>query len=827
MSDLQYSIQTNFTAGEYSPRMRGRVDFKKYENSVQKLLNFIPQLQGGATKRTGSYYAAEVKDSTLATRIIPFKFSTTQNYIIELGNLYMRFYRERGQVVRTGVNMSAATAANPVVITANAHGVANGEQFYVTGVVGMTELNNRRFTAANITPNTIELSGINGTAYTAYSSGGVVREIYEVATPWATADLAQLKFVQSADTLFVVHPSYQPRMITRTSDTSWTISLFDFKDGPYLDENITAVTMTPSGTTGSITITASSASFAATDVGRLVRIKHGGTWGNAKITAFTSTTVVDATVVSAFGATTAQTTWRLGAWSDTTGWPSVVTFFQQRLVFAANTRQVQTVWGSKTNDFNNFAPTDASGTVADTNGFTFTISDDQVNAIRWMKSDRNILQIGTSDSEHTMFGGTNSGSAAVTPSNVSIAKQSDFGSAQYVRVHKTSGSVIFIQPSGRKIRASVYDYRSDGYVASDITLPAEHITLTGVIDFDYQEEPTPTGWFALTNGQLVGFTYDAAQDVTAWHKHEMGGNGAVEYVSVIPNPDATFGDDVWILVQRTINGATKRYVEYLESAFEPDLNGQSSGFFVDGGISYNGYGEGTMTPGATSGTGVTFTASTSVFAATMVGRKIFQYSSTNELEVIGRATITGYTSPTQVTCTITTAFPAATAIAEGEWAVAAQTLSGFNHLDGATIYPCVDGATHPTVVPALGVVTLDNFYSEVHAGFTYNSDIQLWPPEGATRSRATSQGIEKKITEVTFGFHNTVYCEYGSSFTDLEAIMFRKGSDLMNAPVPLFTGLKRGNHLSVIDIEPSVCVRSNKPVPCTVLFIEQKVENYG
>ncbi len=827
MSDIQYAIQTNFTAGEYSPRMRGRVDFKKYENSVQKLLNFVPQLQGGATKRTGSYYAAEVKDSTLETRIIPFKFSTTQNYVIEIGNQYMRFYRQRGQVVRTGVNMSAATAANPVVITANSHGVANGEQFYITGVVGMTQLNNRRFTAANVTANTIELSGVNGTTYTAYSSGGVVNEIYEIATPWLTADLSQLKFVQSADTLFVVHPSYAPRIITRTSDTAWTITTLVQKDGPYLDENTTATTLTPSGTTGSVTITASTATFASTDVGRLIRMRQGGSWGWMTITAFGSSTSVTATIDGTLAASAAVTTWRLGAWSDTAGWPSVITFFQQRLVFAANTRQVQTVWGSKTNDFNNFAPTDAAGTVFDTSGFTFTISDDQVNAIRWMKADRNILQIGTSDAEYTMFGGTNSGSAAVTPTNVSIAKQSEFGSAQYVRVHKTSGSVIFVQPSGRKIRASVYDYRSDGYVASDITLPADHITLTGVVDFDYAEEPTPTGWFALTNGQLIGFTYDAGQDVTAWHKHEIGGNGAVEYVSVIPNPDETFGDDLWLVVKRTINGSTKRYVEYLESAFEPDLNGQSSGFFVDGGISYSGYGEGTVTPGATTGTGITFTASTSVFTASMVGRKIFQYSSTNEREVVGRATITGYTSGTQVTCTITDAFPAATAIPEGEWAVAAQTLSGFNHLDGATIYPCVDGASHPTVVPAFGVITLDDFYSEVHAGFNYNSDIQLWPPEGATRSRATSQGIEKKITEVTFGFYNTVYCEYGPDFDNLEPIMFRKGSDLMNAPVPLFTGLKRGNHISVIDIEPSVCVRSNQPLPCTVLFIEQKVENYG
>lgn len=833
MSDLQYAIQTNFTAGEYSPKMRGRVDFKKYESSCQKLLNFIPQAQGGVTKRGGTYYAAEVKDSSAYTRLIPFRFSTEQNYIIELGNLYMRFYRDRGQVVESSKTITGITVANPGVVTSAAHGYNNGEQVYINDVVGMTQVNGRRFTVANAAANTFEISSTVG--YTAYSSGGIAERIYEVATPWTTAQLEQIKFTQSADTLFVVHPEVQPQVITRTSDTDWTIDDFEFLDGPYMDQNTDGTTMTIAATTGTnINLHMGSApagvQFEPTDVGRLIRIYHASPagWGYAKIISYTDADDVQVDIIEDFTSAGAPvTTWRFGAWSDTTGWPSVVTFFQQRLVFAATPDMPQTIWGSKTNDYNNFEPTDASGTVFDTNGFTFTIADTQVNAIRWMQAGKAVLQVGTSDSEHQVYGGTSAGTAAVTPSNVSISSDTSYGSAETVRAHKVGNTVIFVQPSGRKVRASIYDYKYDGYVASDITLPAEHITLFGVVDFDYQEEIIPTAWFALASGELVGFTYEQEQDVMAWHRHLIGGNGAVESVSVIPAPDLTRGDDLWLSVLRTINGSTKRYVEYINSPFEPDLDGQSSGFFVDGGISYNGYLDGTVTPGATTGTGITFTASTSVFTPSMVGRKIYQFSEDNELEIIGRATITAYTSGTQVTCTITDAFPAATAITNGYWAVAAQTLTGFNHLDGEAIQPCVDGATHPDVTPALGIITLNDFYAEVHAGFSYASDIKLWPPEGATRSRATSQGVEKKITEVTFGLLNTTYLEYGPDFDNLEPLLFRKASDLMNAAVPLFTGIKRGNPISRIDTEPTVCVRADKVLPCNILFIEQKVENYG
>ena len=164
---------------------------------------------------------------------------------------------------------------------------------------------------------------------------------YEIVTTYTTAQIPDLKFTQSADVLYICHSAHNPRQLTRTGHTSWTLSDYDSGDGPYIEENTTATTLSPSGTTGSVTITASVALFSAADIGRNIRIKQGSAWGAAKVTAFTDTTHVDATVIddddSAFVDTSAVTTWRLGSWY-VDNWPAgQPTFFNNRLVFCNTT----------------------------------------------------------------------------------------------------------------------------------------------------------------------------------------------------------------------------------------------------------------------------------------------------------------------------------------------------------------------------------------------------------------------------------------------------------------------------------------------------------
>ena len=176
--------------------------------------------------------------------------------------------------------------------------------------------------------------------------------------------------------------------------------------------------------------------------------------------------------------------------------------------------------------------------------------------------------MGTSGGE---FAVTASGSSEpLTPTNAQIKRQASYGSAD-VQPVSVGNVTLFVQRARRKLRELVYDYNSDSYLAPDLTLLAEHITASGIKEISYMQEPDNIVWCVLNNGKLVGMTYRREEQVVAWHEHLIGGAstvsgtsyayGFVESVATIPG--AIDEDSVYLVVQRTINGATKRYIEYL------------------------------------------------------------------------------------------------------------------------------------------------------------------------------------------------------------------------------------------------------------------------
>lgn len=515
-------IQTNFTAGELSPRLRGRVDLSKYNNGCEQLLNMVVHPHGGASRRSGTYFCNEVRYSSRVTRLIPFKFSTVQAYILEFGHNYIRFYRNNG------------------IIT----------------------------------------------------SGG---SPYQITTPWTEADLEYLKFTQSADILYVAHPDYPIKKISRTGHTSWTITDFDNQDGPYLDTNITSTTLTPSAASGTITVTASAVTginsgqgFLTTDVGRLVRIKNGSGWAWGKITARASTTSITVEVKGGTMATTAQKDWRLGSWSDSTGWPYCVTFHEERFIAGGTDTEPFKIWMSKSGDFENFGPTALSDSaVADDDGVTYALVADDVNSIKALSSGKKLC-IFTSEGEFTLDSGSTTD--PISPTKVQAKRETKRGSTDVPPI-RIDEAVLFLQRSGRKVREFAYSFEKDNYVAPDMSLLSEHITLTGLYEMAYQQEPDSVVWATRGDGKLIGLTYQRDQEVIAWHPHEVGGSyqgghAVVESVASIPSSDGT-RDELWVIVLRTINGQTKRYVEYLTKQFDSDVL-QEESFFVDSGLSYNG-----------------------------------------------------------------------------------------------------------------------------------------------------------------------------------------------------------------------------------------------
>jgi len=448
--------------------MEGRTDFAKYFNGATNIENFVVMPHGPITRRPGTYFVSEIKTSANKTRLIPFTFSTEQTYILEFGNQYIRFFKDDGQIVEANKTITAITAANPAVVTSSSHGYNNGDFITISSVVGMTEVNGKTFKVADKTTNTFELqdvdgNDINSSGYTAYSSAGVANRIYQITTNYTTAQLFDLKFAQSADVMYVTHPSHEASKLSRTGHTSWTLSEVDFGEtGPYMDANTTATTLTPasSGTGTGVNITASSTTginggngWQTTDVGRILKFNSG----EAVITARTNTTVVVCTITKAFTNTDATAAFQLGSFSDTTGHPSVVTFFEQRLVFAGTSDQPQTMFFSKSGDYENMT----AGTDAD-DAMIYTIASNQVNAIKAMKATRTLIVM-TTGGEYAVSAGT---ASAITPTNISIVKQSNYGSAG-VDALSIGNATIFLQRAKRKMRELAYNFDTDGYVAPD------------------------------------------------------------------------------------------------------------------------------------------------------------------------------------------------------------------------------------------------------------------------------------------------------------------------------------------------------------------------
>jgi hypothetical protein len=597
---------TNFTGGQLSDRMEGRTDFQKYFSGCKTLENFIVQPHGSVTRRPGTTFAAEVKTSSAKTRLIPFEFSTEQSYALEFGNLYIRFYKDNGAILESNKTITGITQADPGVVSITSHGYSNGDTIVISGVVGMTEVNGKRFKVANVNTNDFELQDIDGvdidtTSFTAYTSGGIANKVFELVTTYLTADLFEIKYAQSADVMYLCHPDYSVKKLSRTGHTSWSITEVDFADGPYLDDNITATTLgTSAHTVGSgVTLTASAITginsntgFQSTDIGRLVSFRDG----YGEITAFTSTTVVTITIIKDMGSSSASTDWALGAFSDTTGHPSCVTFYEQRLVFAGTTDQPQTLFFSRSGDYENMDE-NRGGTVAADDAMIYTIASNQVNVIQSLKATRTLIIL-TSGGEFTL--NSDSTGTAVSPTNINIKKQSNYG-ASNIDALSVGNATLFVQRAKRKLRELAYNFDTDGYVAPDMTILAEDVTLSGLDELTYQQEPHSIIWGIRGDGVLVGLTYQRSEQVVAWHQHKLGGSfgatnhGIVESViSISGNSfNRTDEDQLWVIVKRTINSVTRRYVEYL-TPFEFDSS-LTQFQFTDSALSYSGSATSTLT----------------------------------------------------------------------------------------------------------------------------------------------------------------------------------------------------------------------------------------
>lgn len=337
----------------------------------------------------------------------------------------------------------------------------------------------------------------------------------------------------------------------------------------------TAFNLTASSTTG----INKGVGFKTTDVGRQIRLLGSDNrWRWARIIARTSSTVVTIQLYEqALPDLTPIVNWRLGAWCTEEGWPDSVGLFEERLTFGKKFR----INASKTGDLDNFALGEK-----DDDGLEFLqAGGGQANDIVWIADSDGALVIATSGGMRSLSG---SGiDEALTPSSFKNRKSRTAGAAR-TRPIDAGRSFLYVGRSRRSLHELQSD-QSGRFVSSDIGTVSEHIPKRGVVEIAYQEDPDPVMWYPLDTGELAGYTHQPDEAVRGMHRHIIGGSfgsgvAVVESCCVTPGQDAP--DDVWLIVKRTINGSTKRYIEIMQPAFE--YGALRDGFHVDCGLTYSG-----------------------------------------------------------------------------------------------------------------------------------------------------------------------------------------------------------------------------------------------
>lgn len=820
-------IKYSFNAGELSDLIDGRVDQPKHGNGVKVARNFLATVQGPAFRRGGTYFIRETKDSADRSWLVDFQFNVFQSYVLEFGDQYIRFYTSHAQV----------------------------------------------------------LSGMSA---------------YEIATPYLVADLTAadgtfaLTLEQSNDVVYIAHNSgtYPLQKLTRIANTNWTLSEVELEAGPFQERNITqSDTVYADAATGSVTLTASNPIFNSDMVGSIFYIEmeedgsippwevgksitsgdlrrsdgktyiaqntattgsskpihtdgtvidgdSGVEWlysdpgyGWAKITAFTSDTEVTATVQSRLpdnvvGSGNATYRWAKALYSDDNGHPEMVGFFRERLVLTKGTQIDMSVSA----DFENFSKREF-GTITPANALSIKVTGSQQNKIIGM-AEAGELIILTAGSEHTVAEITTAD--PLGPGNIQVKNQTKYG-ARGIRPIILGDSVIFAQTSGRKLRDIAYSLEANKYKGKDLTILSEHLTKGGIVSMAYQQEPYSIIWAATARGKLLSFTYNKEQDVVAWMPHPIGGNGFVESVICIPAPDNK-RDELWLIVRRTINGQTKRYVEYMTPEFDSTEQRQQDCFYVDSGLSlYNTINatltvpSGALTKGAT---GITFTAGSAIFSAGDIGREIhFDYVVPTlidfdwvDVPAKAIAYITDCPDTTHAECTIRKAFPEATTISANGWRKTVSGLTGLDHLEGETVDLLIDGAAHTQMVVSSGAVGPFNYQgSVVHVGEPAPCKIKTMRTEVATAA-GTSQGKMKRANRVTTRFKDTLGGRLGPRDNNLSPLIFRDASVPMNEPPPLFNGDKKVTMPEGHDTDGYIIYENTQPYPATLICMIPEIQ---
>lgn len=555
--------QTNFTSGEVSPKCYGRVDIARYQNGAAAMPNCVVDVYGGANRRDGQRFIAPTKDSTKKSRLIPYIFNTTQAYMLEFGDLYMRVYVQSGGQVLVGPTpYEIATPYTEAMLSSLDYTQGADTMFLFHPAVPIQVLHRIASDYWTIGPAPITVEPFDEIGHTfpviltlSNATVGTGRTATVPSATFLASDVGRRIAYQSGLALITGFTSSTSVTVTvqvAFSGVSLPASAWELLDSP--QTTVTPSAKDPVG--AAITLTAAADAWRTVDVGKFVRINGG----MVQITAGGTATVANAVIKEELDSVVAApaNAWSLesSVWNANNGYPSTGALYEQRLTVAGSPRYPQTVWGSRSGLFYDFT----IGT-NDDDAFSFALpSTGQINPIQRMVTAKSLFPL-TYGGEFTMEGGND---LPLTPTNVKSRAPSVYG-CNNVKPLRIGNEIMFVQRAGRKIRSLAFSITTDTYTAPNIAVLAEHITVSGIVDMAYQQEPNSTLWCVRADGKIAALTIDRDEGVIAWTP--LNTDGLYESVASIPN--AT-GDETWMIVHRTINGVQKRYVERFDTSLYTD-----------------------------------------------------------------------------------------------------------------------------------------------------------------------------------------------------------------------------------------------------------------
>ena len=539
--------QSNFTIGEIDPLLRGRVDIEQYYSSVEKAKNVIFEPQGGFSRRPGLKYVADYTSSVAVTdaiRMIPFEYSSGQTYLLVLAiqnTTTIRFFVYKDGVQQTNLNSS----------------------------------------------------GNNYVDFTVSSGFGTA------------SNLRALSYTQNADTMIFTHRATPPFSIERgAGDTNWTVaqitltkpqakpSIWGGSFGTFAGSAISGnPTMTLSATSGVATATFSaSVGLSIFENDRIVVTQPAG-FGTCEVIDRPSSTSYKVNILIPFYTTDAidasdylvEHEWS-DNWNGNSGFPHTCTFHEGRLFFGGTSVEPMTLFASKVGDPFNFRPTEG----LDDDAFQVTLTTDSVNTITALRSGRD-LQIFTTGGEFFI---PQADLDPITPSNVAVKSTTKRGAKPGIKPVATEGGTFFIQRQGKALREFAFSDVELSYVSQNISVLASHLIVdpqamtirpaTDTTEGDLLmivNGTSTTGYRASSSGmggKLVCFMINKQQNIVAPSFIETDGT----FMDVAVDLDV-----IYCIVKRTVNSATKYYLEVFDDDFTTDSSVQKTSSFS--GTSYN------------------------------------------------------------------------------------------------------------------------------------------------------------------------------------------------------------------------------------------------